>query len=107
MATREITGGREATRELELKEKIKEELRRKPTAPQPKDAPTVFIDKSGIKPYRHYYVVWNKFKGVDSFNRFSIIYDAIHEALGLKEVTRAMTVHGLTSSEARKMGLKV
>src|SRR5947209_6055259 len=105
MATRSIVGGRESTLETTLKEGIKAELLRPETKRHPKNAPIVFKDASGLPNHSHYYVVWDRFDGLDQLIRSSIVYESVREAFGVEEAMRTVTAMGLTAEEAHEMGL--
>lgn len=91
----------------DLKESIKAELLRPDDTVASVGSPVIFKDTSGLRNHSHYYVVWDKFDGVDSLERTLIIYESIEEVLGIEEAFRAVTTMGLTVKEAKNRGIEV
>lgn len=106
MATRSIVGGSESTLEVALKNGIKAELLRPDKQRPMKNAPVVFKDESGLPNHSHYYVVWNKFEGLDQLIRSSVVYESVKDAFGVEEAMKTVTAMGLTVEEAKEMGFK-
>ena len=88
-----------------LKEGIKEELRRPEKKAHRSGAPVIFRERTGVKKYSHYYVVWDKFKGLGQEIRSSIVYNSIKDELGQAEALKTTVAMGLTHSQAQEMGL--
>jgi stress-induced morphogen len=89
----------------ELKEAIKTEIRNNGATPA--GAPLIYEEKNGGFPeYKHYYVVWDRFKGIDGQARSKIVYEAVKESFD--DVSKALNITiamGLTHEEAQAMGL--
>ena len=106
MAIRELRAEVPSAVIRKLKEGVKRELRRPDKTPSPADAPVIFRERVGVQKYPHYFVVWNKFNGLDQELRHSIIFNALKEVLGKPRVLKA-TAMGLTVNEAKSMGIEV
>jgi len=93
-------------REGELRRGIIDELNRPDEGVPPPDGPVIYLEENGTPAdYTCWYAVWDRFEGVDDEDRSRILFDAIKEVRGAKEGLRVAVAMGLTSSEARAMGL--
>lgn len=74
--------------------------------PRPPEAPIIFEEESGTPDnYTHWYVVWDRFAGVDREVRSRVVLNALREVFGKQEALRAVEAMGLTSEEAEGFGL--
>ena len=93
-----------AVEEQEMLEAIKAEMRRLDGQPAPPGSPMVIAEEQHFPDYVHYYVVWDRFKGVANEIRSSIVFDAVREVFP-EDFLRMTVAMGLTSEEAKGMGL--
>ena len=107
MAVRRLKRSRiSSDREGELRRGIIDELNRPDGGEPAPDAPVIYLEENGTPAgYTCWYAVWDRFEGVDDEDRSRILFDAIREVQGAKEGLRVAVAMGLTSSEARAMGL--
>lgn len=107
MAIRQLRRRRiDSARERELRKAIIDELNRPDGSGSPPGAPVIYLEESDTPgDYTCWYAVWDRFEGVDDEDRSRILFDAIKEARGAKEGLRVAVAMGLTSAEARAMGL--
>jgi hypothetical protein len=96
--------------ERQLKEALTAFLRLPKDAPRAADAPIVFTEK---RPHMYhlgrqlvYYVVWDRFDGVDGESRFRIMFHALREALPPEVVIKITAMEGYTKAEAERFELK-
>ena len=87
-----------------LLEAIKEEIRRPEESKAPRDAPRIILEEeSGSFGNAHYYVIWDRFQGMEEDVRSRVVFEAIKEELGDAEAMRTTIAMGLTRDEAREM----
>jgi hypothetical protein len=76
------------------------EMNRPDRSPKPVDMPVIIQEKSaGVPSYSRWYVIWNRFAGLDPEARGSVIMAAVDRKFGKKEVLRTSMVMGLTPDE--------
>jgi len=86
-----------------LTEALKLEMRR-PKGAAPKDAPVIIAEESETEEFVHYYVIWDKFKGVDSEVRSRIVFNSVL-AEKPEDLMRLTSAAGLTRAEALETGI--
>jgi len=66
----------------------------------------VYREESGLpERYTSWYLVWDKFEGIDDEERSRLILLAIEEAFVKPEALRVTIAMGITSEEARNLGI--
>ncbi|MGD0094702.1 MAG: hypothetical protein ABSE73_32735, partial [Planctomycetota bacterium] len=53
------------------------EIKRPDKTPKPSGAPVVVAEEGDTAPNIHYYVVWDRFQGVDEDVRSKIVFEAV------------------------------
>jgi hypothetical protein len=89
-----------------LVEEIARVLRARSGEPEVAGEPTVVVEQPGTAPIFHYTVVWDKLERVPRAERGRVIMAAIEAALGKAEAERVSIALGLTSAEARMLGIR-
>jgi hypothetical protein len=107
MAIRTLTSSRlNPRREATLRKALVAEMERKNDVPAPTGAPVIYREESGTpERYTHWYVVWEKFKGIHNEDRSGIILDAVETAFGREEALKVTTAMGLVPDEPLALDL--
>jgi len=78
------------------------------TNPQPSGQPLIVIEDEGGQP-RHVYVIWDEWGDLSQVDRSMIIMDVVENLTGERRISdpsQVTVAMGLTSEEARRMGLE-
>jgi len=89
-----------------LTELVKAEIRRPESKAAPKGAPEIIAEDDETGKYVHYYVIWDRFKGVDSETRSRIVFNSVL-AERPDDLPRLTSAAGLTRAEAKEMDIAV
>lgn len=68
------------------------------------DRPLIYHEGGGDRPLR-VYVVWDDWQTMNQIERSEVIVDAYEKAFGTDEALNVTLAMGLTSDEARRMGI--
>jgi len=87
-----------------LIEAIKKEMRRPEEVQAPRDAPRIILEEeSGAFGNAHYYVIRDRFRGMDEDFRSHMVFQAVKEELGDTKAMRTTIAMGPTREEAKEM----
>jgi hypothetical protein len=86
----------------DLRQELIEELR----APRESGQPEVLFEGGGKGQPVHVYVIWDQWGDLPQQERSDVIMDAYEEHYGQDEALNVTVAMGLTSDEARRMGIE-
>ncbi|MCR4316806.1 MAG: hypothetical protein NUW37_10695 [Planctomycetes bacterium] len=112
MAIRRVTRIELGQAEKRLVKALIREIDRDENEESPKGAPIIVCEET--LSYRgqsgdHYFVVWNKFEGMDDDLRNLIVWEALSNSKTLDEdeLSNVVVAMGVTTEEAEEMGLEI
>ncbi len=88
----------------ELRRRLADEWSGKNDTPEPRPDIREEVDRSGH--IVHLYVIWNEWGNLDQQRRSELIMDAFVEVRGMEAALDISVTMGLTTEEARRMGIE-